>query len=243
MIELSIVIPAYNEESRITTSLEKIVQWLSKKSYGYEILVVDDGSTDSTPQVVNDFIKKLPVVQLLSLGRNMGKGSAVKKGILASRGNTIFFTDADLSTPIEETDRFFEELKKVDIVIGSRSIDGANVVLREPILREVLGKLFNLFVQVFCVPGFIDTQCGAKMFRREAARSIFSLLKLERFAFDVEVIYLAKRLNFSVSELPITWYYSSNTRVRTFLDGPKMLLDLLRIKWLHKDLRGDKNPR
>lgn len=138
---------------------------------------------------------------------------------------------------------FFEELKKVDIVIGSRSIDGANVVLREPILREVLGKLFNLFVQVFCVPGFIDTQCGAKMFRREAARSIFSLLKLERFAFDVEVVYLAKRLNFSVSELPITWYYSSNTRVRTFLDGPKMLLDLLRIKWLHKDLRGDKNPR
>lgn len=234
---LSVVIPAYNEESRIVPSIERIVQYLNASHKDYELIVVDDGSSDRTAGVVQNLAKGNPKIRLLSNPQNEGKGNSVKKGVLAAKGDVIFFTDADLSTPIEEIEKFLEELKRHDIVIGSRSIEGANVELHEPIYRELLGKLFNKFVQILCVPGIVDTQCGAKMFKREAAMKIFPLIKTARFSFDVEALFLARRFGHRIKELPIRWLYSANTRVRTFQDGPKMLWDLLQIRWIHRNTK------
>lgn len=233
-IDISIIIPAYNEANRIPSTLEKVIDFMHKHSQTFEIIVVDDGSTDSTASVVEEFMKKSPYLKILKNERNEGKGNTVKKGVLNAQGSVIFFTDADLSTPIEEIDRFLESIKNMDIVIGSRAIEGANIVISEPFYRAILGKIFCAMVRWFCVPGFVDTQCGAKMFRREAARKIFPLLKIPRFAFDVEVLYLAYRFGCKVKELPVTWYFSPNSRVRTFLDGPKMLWDIIQIRWNHR---------
>lgn len=232
---ISIVIPAFNEELRILPTLDKIFGYVEHKFYSYEIIVVDDGSTDSTASLVNQFAEKHPSVKLLRNKKNEGKGKAVQVGVLQTQGNFIYFTDADLSTPVEEIDRFLKEIENIDIVIGSRSIDGAKVVIHEPLYRELLGKLFNKIVRILCVPGFVDTQCGAKLFRRDAALKIFSLLKIYGFAFDVEILYLAKQLGLRVKEIPITWYYSKETKVRTFRHGLEMLRDLLRIRWLHRN--------
>lgn len=234
---VSIVIPAFNEAVRIVPTLEKIIDYIKKNLEEYEIIVVDDGSADSTVMQVQAFCKDNSHIKLLENGKNSGKGKAVQKGMLSARGEFIYFTDADLSTPVEEIDRFLKEIEDADIVIGSRSIDGAQVMVHEPFYREILGKLFNKIVRLFCVRGFIDTQCGAKMFQREAALKIFPLLKINGFAFDVEILYLAKRFGLKVKEIPVTWYYSADTKVKTFQHGFGMLLDLIRIRWLHRDDR------
>lgn len=237
-IDISIVIPAYNEESRIVPTIEKVIEFVKDKRHlNFEILVVDDGSQDATCAVVQRYASSHPGLKLLRNEKNEGKGNTVKKGVLAAKGKMIFFTDADLSTPIEELDRFQEEIGPADIVIGSRAIKRENIMIHEPFHREVLGRIFCWFVRVFCVPGFIDTQCGAKMFTNEAARKIFPLVKITRFAFDVEVLYLAHLFHYKVKELPVKWYYSANTRVRTFQDGPKMLLDVLQIRWSHRNTK------
>ena len=237
-IDISIVIPAYNEESRIVPTMEKIIDFVQNREHkSFEIVVVDDGSSDKTADVVKGFAAHAPYIRLLKNEINSGKGASVKKGVMDARGDVIYFTDADLSTPIEELDRFFAEIKDADIVIGSRAIDGADIVVHEPFYREILGKVFCGIVRAFCVPGFIDTQCGAKMFRKEAARKIFPFVKISRFAFDVEVLYLAHVFGYKVKELPVKWFYSSNTRVRPFVDGPKMLLDLLQIRWSHRNIK------
>ncbi len=238
-MDLSIIIPAYNEEKRIIPTLQKIRTYLSQQTYTHEVIVVDDGSLDETYRVVEVFKRSYPNLVLLKNQMNEGKGSAVKKGILSARGDLIFFTDADLSTPIEELEKFLKEIKNVDIVIGSRSIKGANVRAHEPFYRERLGKFFNFNLRHFLLPqlpDFIDTQCGAKMYRREAALKIFPLQKIEGFAFDVEILYIAKKMGYKILEMPVTWDYSADTRVRTFKDGLAMALDVLRISSLHKNL-------
>ena len=232
--DLSVIFPAYNEETRIVPSLEKTLAYLKNKGGTFEIIIVDDGSADRTAELAGNIVERNPEVHLLSLRPNRGKGNAVKEGVMTARGRSIFFTDADLSTPIGEIENFLTELKNHDIVIGSRSIEGARVVVHEPLYRELLGKLFNKFVRALAVPGFVDTQCGAKMFRRDAAKKIFPYLKTARFSFDVEVLYLARRFGLSVKEMPVEWHYSANTRVRTFQDGPRMLWDLLKIRWMHR---------
>ncbi len=232
-MDLSIVIPAYNEEKRILASLQKIVAYLKQQTYSYEIIVVDDGSADSTREVVENFKKTYSNLRLLANTKNQGKGSAVKKGMLESTGDLLFFTDADLSTPIEELEKFLAAIKTYDIVIGSRSIKGANVRVHEPFYRERLGKLFNFTLRhIFhrTLPDFIDTQCGAKMYKKEVARKVFSLQKIQGFAFDVEILYLAKKLGYKILEMPVTWDYSTDTRVRTFRDGIQMVLDICKIK-------------
>ena len=236
---LSLIVPAYNEESRIVPSIEKIAQYLDAKKMDYELLVVDDGSSDGTAAVVQDLAERNPRILLLKNAQNEGKGNSVKKGVLAAKGEIIFFTDADLSTPIEETEKFLRELKTYDIVIGSRSIEGADVRVHEPLYRELLGKLFNKFVRALCVSGIVDTQCGAKMFKQAAAKKIFPLMKTARFSFDVEALFLARRFGFKIKELPVQWFYSANTRVRTFQDGPQMLWDLLKIRWIHRNTQRD----
>ncbi len=236
--KVTIIIPAYNEEERIRPSMEKIIEYVRARGGNMEILVVNDGSLDKTAEVVETFMKDAPFLRLLNNPQNMGKGRTVQNGVMDARGEYIYFTDADLSTPIEEVDRFLQEIEKYDAVIGSRSMQGANIVIHEPFYREILGKVFCAFVRLFFVPGFVDTQCGAKMFRREPARKIFPLVKISRFAFDVEVLYLALKFGYRVKEMPVTWYYSANTRVRTFIDGPQMLMDLFYMKWAHRNIKS-----
>lgn len=236
-IHISIVIPVYNEERRIVPTLEKITNYFGRCQENYEIIVVDDGSTDATVPVVEKFLQQNNRLKLLKNSANCGKGKTVQTGVLNSQGRWIYFTDADLSTPIEEIELFLKEIQNVDIVIGSRSLRESQIVIHEPLYREILGKAFCAVVRWLCVPGFQDTQCGAKMFQREAALKIFPLLKIHRFAFDVEILYLAQKFQFKVKEIPIQWYYSSDTRVRTFKDGFWMLLDLLKIRWIHRNTK------
>ena len=178
---LSVILPVYNENKRIGSTLNKISQYLDAKDVSYELLVVDDGSTDNSVSIVQSFLGKNSGLRLIRLPQNEGKGSAVKRGVMESRGRMVYFTDADLSTPIEEIEKFFPLFPTFDIVIGSRAIEGADLRVREPFHREILGKIFNKFVRVLCVSGFVDTQCGAKMFSRAAAQAIFHSSRLGAF--------------------------------------------------------------
>lgn len=232
---LSIVIPAYNEEKRIKQTIIQIEDFLNRKHYEYEIIVVNDGSSDETLNLVKENAARNNRIKILYGEINHGKGYSVKQGVMYAEGNYIYFTDADLSTPIEEIDKFISEIENtsLDVIIGSRSIKGSRVVIHQPIYRELLGKLFSIFVRIWCVSGFIDTQCGAKLFRKDVAKRIFSELKINEFAFDVEILYLSKLYGYKVKEIPIVWMNSRDTKVHAIYDGLRMVLDVIRIRYLH----------
>ncbi|MEM4282384.1 MAG: glycosyltransferase family 2 protein [Candidatus Woesearchaeota archaeon] len=225
-IWLSVIIPAYNEEKRIGNTLKRISSFLDKKKFSYEILVVNDGSSDKTLDVACRFKN----VKVISYDKNRGKGYAVRKGMLAARGDLLLFSDADLSTPIEELDRFLRFIDAYDIVIASRALKGANIKLRQPFYREFIGKLFNALVQLLVLRGIKDTQCGFKLFTRSAAKKIFSKQCINGFGFDVEVLYLARKYNLKIKELPVTWVNSADSKVRLVRDAIRMLRDMLQIK-------------
>jgi dolichyl-phosphate beta-glucosyltransferase len=235
---LSIVIPAFNEEKRILATLEKITQFLNVKGYHYEIIVVDDGSTDNTVNVVRRFSEanRIPV-QILESSINCGKGCAVRRGILSSNGDYVLFTDADLSTPIEEIEKFLPLLRQgYDVVIGSRALRDSQLLVRQPWYRERMGKTFNFFVQIFVMRGIIDTQCGFKVFKLEVAKRIFSLVKIDRFAFDAEAIFIAKKIGYRLKDVPVIWLNSPSSKVHIIKDSFRMFTDLLRIQF--NNLRG-----
>jgi dolichyl-phosphate beta-glucosyltransferase len=234
---LSVVIPAYNEAQRIGETLGVIRAYLQQQPYPAEIIVVDDGSEDRTASIVRAFDVGLPPIQVLQNGRNRGKGFSVRQGFLQARGEYLLFSDADLSTPIEEVEKLFAALHEpCDIAIGSRALPGSRVEVHQPWYREHMGRLFNVFVQALAVPGIRDTQCGFKCFRREAALAICQRMAAERFGFDVEMLYLARRLGYRVREVPVVWRNSPQTRVRMWRDSIAMGSDLLRIRW--NDLWG-----
>jgi len=232
-MEISIIIPAYNEERRILPTLEKVYGYFSeKRKMDFEIIVVDDGSKDNTEKVIKNFAKdKFERVKLIKHRKNKGKGAAVKTGVLEARGDLILFTDADLSTPIEE----FEKLKKTiergyDIVIGSRGLPESKIVVPQPWYRRYIGRLFPLFVRLIVMKNIRDTQCGFKMFKKKIAKELFANLETSGFAFDVEILFRALKKNYSVKEIPIIWINSPASKV-TFLKGPiKMLKDLFKMK-------------
>lgn len=233
---LSIVIPAYNEEGRLPPSLEKIVAYLHNQSYTSEILVVENGSTDATSAVVQAFIdaQRAPdeQVRLLLLHSNPGKGAAVKCGMLAAQGDYRFICDADLAMPIEEIAKFLPPTLaggSFDIAIASRELPGA-VRYDEPVYRHVMGRVFNWLVRILAVSGIQDTQCGFKMFTREAAQILFPLQRIDGWGFDVEVLYIALRHGMRLTEVPINWYYQSDSRVRPVHDTINMVRELLKIR-------------
>jgi dolichyl-phosphate beta-glucosyltransferase len=230
---LSIIIPAYNEERRIAPTLAQITAYLDRRHRAYELIVVDDGSRDRTRDHVAAVAAEHPQVQLLALPRNAGKGAAVRAGVLASRGRTVLFSDADLSTPIEELGKLEAALDGgADVAIGSRAAPG-DVERRQPLLRRVQGRAFHLVVRALgfrAVASVRDTQCGFKLFRGPVARALFAELTLTGFAFDVELLELAFD-RFRVAEIPVAWTHADGSKVRPGIDALKMLRDLTRIRW------------
>lgn len=227
---ISVVIPAFNEQDRIGDTVTGIMAYLNRQPFTWEIVVVDDGSTDRTCQVVNEISSETAVsVNIISIHHG-GKGWAVKNGMLAARGEYRFMADADMAMPVDQFDRFLKFIKEgYDIVIGSRQMAGSRR-FSEPRSRHIMGRIFNQLVQILAIKGFQDTQCGFKCFNAKTAEVLFGLLHTKGFGFDVELLYLANRLNLSVLEIPIDWYHQRSSKVRPVQDSILMVKDILGIR-------------
>ena len=237
---LSVVIPTFNEEARIKGTLSRVIEYLSGQDYQWEVVVADDGSTDHTAQLVGLAVVEHSNVHVLRLPHR-GKGWAVKNGMLAAEGEYRLLSDADLSVPIEQVERLlplFEPQDSggagADIVLGSREAPGA-VRIGEPARRHLMGRFFNFLVGRLVVPDLADTQCGFKCFRGETAEDLFPRLTLDGFAFDVELLHLARKRRLTYSEVGVDWYYQSQSKVRPIQDSLAMTLDLLKIRWRHRN--------
>lgn len=235
---ISIIIPAYNEEKRLPGALARVAEYVAASRFDFaEILVVDDGSRDGTVPVVTTMARTNPCVRLLRNPGNRGKGYSVRHGMLEARGDWALFTDADLSSPIEELEKLMAGVETAGsaIAIGSRAIDRSLIGVHQPMFREYAGRFFNLVMRLVTGLKFHDTQCGFKLFRQDAARAIFSRQRLDRFGFDAEVLYIGERLGFKAVEVPVRWNDVAGSKVGT-LQGLDGFLDLLRIRW--NDLTG-----
>jgi dolichyl-phosphate beta-glucosyltransferase len=228
-VNLSVVIPSYNEASRLGETLGRVLPYLERRGKSFEVLVVDDGSADATVEVASEFSHR--GVWVLELVRNRGKGAALRHGVVASSGELVLLSDADLSTPIEELERLEPWLDKADVVLGSRSVEGARVELHQPWHREWMGKVFNLLIRLLGFGDFHDTQCGFKLLRGEAARTLFPRLTIDRFAWDVELVWEARRAGLRMVEVGVEWHDSPASRVRPLRDAPQMFLDVLRVRF------------
>ncbi|MCK4781965.1 glycosyltransferase family 2 protein [Candidatus Parcubacteria bacterium] len=229
---LSIIVPAYNEEKRITKTLKEIDKYLSKQSYDYEILVVSDGSKDKTAEVVKGLEPEIKCLRLIDNKENHGKGYVVRQGMLEAKGDYRIFTDADNSTSIDQIEKIFSEFKKgQEVVIGSRDIKGAVIAVPQTWWRIMLGNVFNLIVQVISgLFGIWDTQCGFKGFTAKAVKNIFSKAVINRFAFDVEILAIAKKMGYKIKEIPVTWINDTESKVG-FKSMIKMLIEVFEIRW------------
>jgi glycosyltransferase involved in cell wall biosynthesis len=229
--ELSIIIPSYNEESRLPATLERIATYLSASKHTAEVLVVDDGSKDHTAEVAESFRGKIPVLRVVSNGVNRGKGFSVRHGMQEAQGRIALFTDADLSAPIEEADKLIGALEHYDVAIGSRAVDRSLITVRQSPFREFAGIIFNKVVQLILWLPFVDTQCGFKAFRRERCKIIFEQQTIERFGFDPELLYLARHHGLHAVEIPVRWGHSAATKVSMMRDSLQMFLDVFQIRW------------
>lgn len=240
---LSIVIPAYNESRRIRPSLEKILAYVRSRNLSAEIIVVDDASGDNTAELVGEWARSHPEARLLSNNRNRGKGFSVRRGVLEARGEWVLFTDADLSAPIEETDKLVAALEREQAAaaVGSRALRRELVGIHQPFFREWSGRFFNVLVRLLTGLKIHDTQCGLKLFRREATRRAFELQTSRRFGFDPELLFLIERTAGRVVEVPVRWDNSPATKVRFLRDSSQMILDLIRIRW--NQYRGRYKPQ
>jgi len=230
--DLSIVVPAYEEESRLGPTLERVVAWVAAQGRSAEIVVVDDGSRDGTSRVASEFRDR--GVRIERFEANRGKGAALRRGVEVSSGRTLVITDADLSTPIEEVDRLEPRLEAADLILGSRAVAGARLTRRQPRHRELAGKAFNRAIRLLGVRGIRDTQCGFKLLRGDVGRALFAELTVDRFAYDVELVWLARRRGLRVEEVGVEWRNDPVSRVRWLRDGTAMLLDVVRFRWRHR---------
>lgn len=245
---LSIIIPAYNEQFYIEKTLNSIINYFKTTNFTTEIIVVNDGSKDKTREIVLNFISKFEIskkklsseninINLIENYKNYGKGFSVKNGVLSSKGQFILFTDADLSTPIEEFENLFSNLKdRFDIAIASRDLPDSIIIQHQNIIRESMGKLFNFFVRKIVGLNFRDTQCGYKLFKSSAAFLIFPEMQINGFGFDVEILFIAERFGLKIIEIPVKWHDNKDSRVNIFKDPLKMFLCLFKIKKLHKNI-------
>jgi dolichyl-phosphate beta-glucosyltransferase len=229
----SVVIPCFNEEQRILPTLERIVDFLSRRDRPWEVVVVDDGSADRTGACVRERFAGQPAVRVLSFESNHGKGFAVCEGILASRGELALFSDADLSTPIEELAKLERHAASgFDLVVGSRVLSGSRIVTPQPVRRRLSGWLFRSLVRALALTAVRDTQCGFKLLRRATVEPIVRRIETQGFAFDVELLARAERAGLRVAELPVAWSDSTGSRLRLVPDALRMAMDLLRVRRL-----------
>ena len=231
-MQYSIIIPAFNESVRISQALEKVRAFAHSQSWAWEGIVVDDGSTDDTSAIVRGFTQQDPAFRLIENPGNRGKGYSVRNGMLHAHGDILLFTDADLSSPIEESLKLFSAIAAgADVAIGSRWLRTDLQTRRQPIYRQVFGRAFNLALRLILGLKFKDTQCGFKAFRRHAADAIFPLQQIERWGFDPEILFLARRFGFRTVEIPVRWAHREGTRIHPLKDGLRMLWEALRIRW------------
>lgn len=228
----SIVIPAYNESGRIRPTLDEVLRFSRASNWDVEIMVVDDGSHDDTPDIIREYSKSHPQIMLVENPENHGKGYSVRAGMLQARGDICLFTDADLSSPISEAQHLFDALAAgADIAIGSRWLRAELQTERQPLYRQLMGRVFNLLLRVILRLHYVDTQCGFKAFRRDAAQRVFPPMKIERWGFDPEILFLARKLGLVVTEVPVVWAHSEGTRLHPVRDGVRMFGDVMRIRW------------
>ncbi len=236
-IDLSVVIPAYNEADWIGPTITRVLEYLRTRSWTFDVLVVVDGSRDRTDDVVRQIAEESPEVALVTNPINRGKGFSVRRGMLAARGRVVLFSDADLSTPIEEVERLIAALDDGhEVAIGSRGLATSDVRVRQPIWRQSMGRIFNWFVQRIALPRIWDSQCGFKCFPREVALQLFTRQRIDRFGFDVEILWIARRLGYRIAEVPVTWTNRPQSKVHPVRDSAWMLFDLFRIRF--NDWRG-----
>jgi len=234
---LSIVIPAYNECARIEGTLERVMGCIQERGWDAEVLVVDDGSTDETVTVVQRWMERHERLHLVKNRGNRGKGYSVRNGLLQAAGDIVMFTDADLSAPMQEAERLFAAIDAgADVAIGSRWLDKQKQTVHQPLYRRFFGRCFNKVTKLVMGLPFQDTQCGFKAFRREAAQTIFRLQTIERWGFDPEILFIARKLKHSIVEVPVTWGHDERSRMSYLKDGMKMLEEMAQIR--ANSLRG-----
>ncbi len=233
----SIVIPAYNEGSRIAATLQELLGYARQRGWEVEIIVVNDGSRDDTAEVVRRWAAEHACIQVLENPGNRGKGYSVRKGMRHAQGEVLLFTDADLSSPISEAPRLLQAIQQgADVAIGSRWLVAELQTRRQPVYRQFLGRLFNLGLWVILGLNFRDTQCGFKAFRRAAAQAIFARQQIEGWGFDPELLFLARKLGLRTVEVPVQWAHDHRSKIRPLRDGLRMIGELLAIRW--NDLAG-----
>ena len=235
--QLSIVIPAYNESARIEATLASVLECVETRHWDAEILVVDDGSTDSTAAIVQKWMARNPHLHLVKNPGNRGKGYSVRNGLLQAAGNIVMFTDADLSAPIEEAELLIEAIDAgADVAIGSRWLDKQKQTVYQPLYRRFFGRCFNWVTRKVIGLPFKDTQCGFKAFRRDTAQTIFRLQTIERWGFDPEILFIARKLKYTIVDVPVTWGHDERSRISYLKDGMKMLEEMGQIRT--NSLRG-----
>lgn len=228
----SIVIPAYNEGARLGSTLERVLSYVQEQAWDAEVIVVDDGSTDETPELVRRRAEASPRLRLLQNPGNRGKGYSVRHGILEARGDILLFTDADLSSPIEEAPKLFAAINSgADMAIGSRWLQPELQGRRQSLARQLYGRIFNLLLRIMLGLEFKDTQCGFKAFTRRAAEVLFRKQTIERWGFDPELLYLARRFDLRVKEIAVVWSHAGGTRIHPLRDGLRMFQEVVRIRW------------
>ncbi len=229
--QLSIVIPAYNESARIEATLERVMACVEAQKWDAEVLVVDDGSRDNTAAIVQRWMERYPRLHLIQNEGNRGKGFSVRNGLLQAAGDIVMFTDADLSSPMEEAERLMSAIADgADVAIGSRWLDRTRQTIHQPLYRQFFGRCFNWVTRRVMGLPFKDTQCGFKAFRRPVAQIIFRLQRIERWGFDPEILFIARKLKYTIREVPVTWGHDERSRMSYLKDGIKMLEDMVTIR-------------
>lgn len=223
---LSIVIPAYNEAERLPETLAVLRDWVEQQPFSIEVLIVDDGSSDDTTKVVSATTRRFPALRLIKLEQNQGKGGAVREGMLQAKGQFRLFTDADNSTPISEINKLLPYTEQYEVIIGSRYLEPGSIKVKQPWKRRVLSRFGNKLIQLWALPGIVDTQCGFKLFSAKAAHDIFPRQEMRGWSFDVEILTIAQQLGYAIKEVPVDWYDARQSKLRAVRSGKQFLRDL-----------------